>query len=194
MSVKSDRWIIEQSEQGNLIDPFARDQVKKVEQAPGQFKNVLSYGVSSYGYDMRIGHDFKVLKSEQKGIIDPKNFDQSLFEAVHAEESLLIPPHGLVLGQTIEYFKIPRDILTICFGKSTYARCGVFMNITPFEPEWEGHATIGINNLSPVPVRLYAGEGIAQLLFLEAAEVCAVSYQDRKGKYQAQKSITTAKV
>lgn len=168
-----------------MIKPFSRDQVKK---------GVISYGTSSYGYDMRIGHTFQVLKSSSTQEVDPKNIDPQLYESVTVEDFLVLPPHTLALGQTIEYFKIPRDILTIAFGKSTYARVGVLVNITPFEPEWEGFATLAISNLSNAPVRIYAGEGIGQLIFLQADEVCGISYADRKGKYQAQKSITTAKI
>ena len=137
MSVKSDRWIIEKSERHGMIAPFARTQVKKVEQPSGNSKNVLSFGVSSYGYDMRLGNEFRLLRQDAKGPINPKNINPDLFETITTEDALVVPPHGLVLAQTLEYFKIPRDILTLCFGKSTYARCGVFVNVTPFEPEWE---------------------------------------------------------
>ncbi len=192
MPVKSDSWIIEQSDRG-MIQPFARSQVKKVE-APFGENPVISYGPSSYGYDFRIGNTFKILKPGAAAELDPKNINLAHFESQTVQNYLLLPPHTLALGQTVEYFKIPRDILTICFGKSTYARCGVFVNVTPFEPEWEGFATIAISNSGNTPVRVYAGEGIAQLIFLQADEVCATSYQDRKGKYQAQSEITAAKV
>jgi dCTP deaminase len=194
MSIKSDKWIIEQAESG-MIRPFARTQVKKSDLPGGGVRKVVSYGVSSYGYDMRLGNTFRVMRfepGEETKEIDPKNVRPSLFQPVRADDHIVIPPHGMVLGQTVEYFKIPRDILTICFGKSTYARCGVFVNVTPFEPEWEGYATLAISNMSPAPVRLYAGEGIAQLLFLQSDDVCAVSYRDKDGKYQAQQEITTA--
>lgn len=194
MSIKSDKWIIEQSENG-MIRPFAREQVKKNDMPNGTTRKVVSYGVSSYGYDMRLGNTFRVMRfepGEELKEIDPKNVRPSLFQPVRADDHIVIPPHGMVLGQTVEYFKIPRDILTICFGKSTYARCGVFVNVTPFEPEWEGYATLAISNMSPAPVKLYAGEGIAQLLFLQSDDVCAVSYRDKDGKYQAQQEITTA--
>ncbi len=194
MSLKSDKWIIEQCEQFDMIKPFAPTQVKKVETPQGLSKGVLSFGVSSYGYDMRVGHKFRLLKAGPQQIIDPKNITADLYEDIQTDDSLVVPPHGLVLAQTMEYFKIPREILTICYGKSTYARVGIFVNVTPFEPEWEGFATIGISNLSSSPVRLYAGEGIAQLIFLESIDVCAVSYRDKQGKYQAQTDITTAKV
>ncbi len=197
MAIKSDRWIIQNSIENEMIRPFAQDQVKLVEMPEGGMKNVISFGVSSYGYDMRLSNMFQVLRTgenDEPREIDPKNIRPGLFQPVKADDYLVIPAHGLVLGQTIEYFKIPRDILTICYGKSTYARCGVFVNVTPFEPEWEGFATLAITNMSPVPVRLYAGEGIAQLIFLDSDEVCQTSYRDRKGKYQAQAEITTAKV
>jgi len=197
MSIKSDRWIIQTALEQEMIRPFAQEQVKKMELADGQFKNVVSFGVSSYGYDMRLGDVFQVMRlgeNQELRELDPKNVRPGLFQPVKVDEYLLIPPHGLVLGQTIEYFKIPRGILTICFGKSTYARCGVLVNVTPFEPEWEGFATLAISNMSPAPVRLYAGEGIAQIIFLESDEICQTSYRDRKGKYQTQEEITTAKV
>lgn len=178
-----------------MIRPFSRTQIKKVDLPQGASRKVISYGVSSYGYDMRIGNMFRVMRlepGEETKEVDPKNIRPSLYQPVRADDYLVIPPHGMVLGQTVEYFKIPREILTICFGKSTYARCGVFVNVTPFEPEWEGYATLAISNMSPAPVRLYAGEGIAQLLFLQSDDVCAVSYRDKDGKYQAQQEITTA--
>ena len=194
MPVKSDQWIIEQSEKSEMIKPFAPSQVKKVESPAGVSKGVISFGVSSYGYDMRLGTEFRLLQGDHGGLVDPKNIDPTLYAPFSTENPFELPAHGLVLAQTLEYFKIPRDILTICFGKSTYARCGVFVNVTPFEPEWEGFATIAISNLSARPVRLYPKEGIAQLIFLQSDEVCAVSYRDKQGKYQAQTEITTAKV
>lgn len=193
MPVKSDKWIVEQSERNRMIEPFAKSQVKKIERN-GASQGVISFGTSSYGYDMRIGSTFQILKSGPNVEVDPKNIQPELYETVTVKDYLVLPPHTLALGQTIEYFRIPRDILTIAFGKSTYARVGVLVNITPFEPEWEGFATLGISNVSNAPVRIYANEGIGQLIFLQADEVCSVSYADRKGKYQAQTSITTAKV
>lgn len=193
MATKSDRWIIEQSEQNEMIRPFAREQVKQIELPSGNIRKVISFGVSSYGYDMRLGNMFRVLKADGKTEIDPKNIKPGLFQTIRADDYLVLPPQTLALAQTLEYFKIPRDVLTICYGKSTYARCGVLVNVTPFEPEWEGFATIAISNLSPNPVRLYAGEGIAQLIFLQTDDVCAVSYRDKNGKYQAQLEPTTAK-
>lgn len=194
MPIKSDEWIVQQSENGDMIRPFAKEQVKEIILPNGTLRKVVSFGVSSYGYDMRIGNIFKVLQVNPDKEIDPKIVPAGLYRTIRADNHITIPPHGIVLGQTVEYFKIPRNILTICFGKSTYARCGIFVNVTPFEPEWEGHATLAINNMSPNPVRIYTGEGIAQLIFLQADTVCATSYADKKGKYQAQQEITTAKV
>lgn len=194
MPVKSDSWIIEQAEANEMIRPFAREQVKQLELPQGTIRRVISFGVSSYGYDMRLGNMFRVLRSDTNMEIDPRNMKPGLFQTIRADDYLLIPPHGLVLAQTMEYFKIPRDILTICFGKSTYARCGVLVNVTPFEPEWEGFATIAISNMTASPVRLYSGEGIAQLIFLQSDSVCAVSYRDKNGKYQAQLEPTAAKI
>lgn len=194
MPVKSDGWIIQQSEKKDMIRPFARAQVKQIELPSGTLRRVVSYGVSSYGYDMRLGNIFRVLRRDENMELDPKNVKPGFFQTVRADDYFLLPPQGLVLAQTTEYFKIPRDILTICFGKSTYARCGVLVNVTPFEPEWEGHATIAISNMSHCPVRLYTGEGIAQLIFLKADEVCEISYADKGGKYQAQTEPTAAKV
>jgi len=194
MPIKSDLWIIQQCENSEMIRPFAKEQVKQVDLPGGNIRRVVSYGVSSYGYDMRLGNIFKVCKQEPTKEIDPKNINPGLYKKVRADDYIVLPPQGLILGQTLEYFKIPRNILTICFGKSTYARCGVFINITPFEPEWEGYATLAISNLGPHSVRIYSGEGVAQLLFLQSDEVCFTSYRDKEGKYQAQKEITVAKV
>ncbi|MCE5311629.1 MAG: dCTP deaminase [Nitrospiraceae bacterium] len=178
--VKNDDWIRQNAVKG-MIEPFNEDQVRS---------GVISYGVSSYGYDMRVGDSFKVFSGYSGGaVVDPKNLDNSLFTDITADHCL-IPPHSYILATSLEYFRIPRDILVICFGKSTYARCGVVVNVTPLEPEWEGHITISISNTSPVPVKIYANEGIGQLVFLQAAEVCRTSYKDKKGKYQAQKGIT----
>lgn len=182
MSVKSDRWIIEMAENHEMIKPFERSQIRLG----------ISFGVSSYGYDISLSDEFKLLDVSGLTEIDPKGDMTGHFIDTRAE-SVLIPPNSFVLGRTREYFKIPRDVVTICFGKSTYARSGVIVNVTPFEPEWEGFATISISNTGPVPARVYANEGIAQILFLEAAEVCDQSYKDKKGKYQAQQGITVSK-
>jgi dCTP deaminase len=182
MGVKSDSWIRNMALEHGMIEPFEEKQVR----------TGISYGLSSYGYDFRIGPQFKIFDPKGQGVMDPKDFAHVHFRDFHGEVCE-IPPNSYVLAQTIEYFRIPRDVLTICYGKSTYARCGIYTHITPFEPEWEGHATIAISNATPLPARIYAGEGIAQLLFLGADDVCAVSYADKKGKYQAQKEITVAK-
>ncbi|MEW5993396.1 MAG: dCTP deaminase [Candidatus Zixiibacteriota bacterium] len=179
MSVKSDRWIIRMAREREMIKPFSENQVTRG----------ISFGVSSYGYDISLADEFKVPAFEGVTEIDPKNSAADHFTDVRAE-SILIPPNSFVLGRSREYFRIPRDILTICLGKSTYARSGVVVNVTPFEPEWEGYATISLVNTAPAPVRVYANEGIAQVIFLQTDEECATSYKDKKGKYQAQKKIT----
>jgi len=179
MGVKSDRWIIEMASRHQIIEPFEADQVR----------NGISFGTSAYGYDFRLADEFKVPDLSRIVELDPKKATADLFVDCKAG-SLLIPANSFVLARSLEYFRIPRDVITVCFGKSTYARCGVVVNVTPFEPEWEGFATLSLSNTGPRPVRVYAGEGIAQLLFLEATEVCQVSYRDKKGKYQAQKEIT----
>ncbi len=182
MGVKSDRWIVEMAERHNMIAPFSPDQVR----------GGISFGVSSYGYDISLADEFKLLKVSPELVMDPKRDNHDLFEDIKAD-SVVIPANSYALARTKEYFKIPRNIITICFGKSTYARSGVLVNVTPFEPEWEGFATISLANTAPVPVKIYANEGIAQLLFLEGPEVCQISYADKKGKYQGQKTITLSK-
>lgn len=184
MGVKSDSWIIRMSEKFDMIKPFSARQVKC---------GKVSYGVSSYGYDMRIADEFKILKQASGKILDPKGLDQLIFENFKGR-FCIIPQNSFILGRSVEYFKIPRDVVTVCYGKSTYARLGVAVNVTPFEPEWEGYATISILNCGPMPVKIYSGEGIAQVIFLEASKVCRTSYADKLGKYQAQKKITLSKV
>lgn len=181
--VKNDRWIVDMAKKG-MIEPFEDNQVRK---------GVISFGVSAYGYDIRIADDFKVPKPLAGRVIDPKNFDESNFEHFTGNVCV-IPANSYVLCRSYEYLRIPREILVICFGKSTYARSGVIVNITPLEPEWEGYITISASNSSPFPVKLYANEGLAQLLFLHADEVCMTSYADKKGKYQAQKAIVLPKI
>ncbi len=171
------------SRKHDMIRPFS----------PRQIRKGISYGLSSYGYDFRVADEFRVFTGLNSTEIDPKRHDGAAFTAVKGK-SILIPPHSFALARSVEYFKIPRNILTICVGKSTYARCGLIVNVTPFEPEWEGYATVELSNTSSLPVRVYADEGIAQLIFLEADQVCEVSYADKKGKYQAQKRITPAKI
>jgi dCTP deaminase len=179
MSVKSDRWIKEMSLKHDMISPFSAKQVKKG----------ISFGLSSYGYDIRVADEFKIFTNVNSSIIDPKNFATDSFIDVKAK-SILVPPNSFALARTVEYFKIPREVITICLGKSTYARCGIIVNVTPFEPEWEGYATLEISNTTPLPAKIYANEGIAQILFLGADEICMISYKDKKGKYQGQKHIT----
>ena len=167
-----------------MIEPFVDDQVRA---------GVISYGVSSYGYDVRVGDEFKVFSNVFNAIVDPKNFDPKSFVDIKADVCI-IPPNSFALASTIEYFRIPRDILTICLGKSTYARCGIIVNVTPFEPEWEGHVTIEISNTTPLPAKIYANEGIAQVLFFKGEEEPQVSYKDKGGKYQAQRGVTLPKL
>jgi dCTP deaminase len=180
MSIKPDTWIARMAREHKMIEPFVDDQVRQ---------GVISYGVSSYGYDVRVGDEFKVFTNVYNTVVDPKNFDPKSFVDIKANECV-IPPNSFALASTIEYFRIPRDVLTICLGKSTYARCGIIVNVTPFEPEWEGHVTIEISNTTPLPAKIYANEGIAQVLFFQSDEPCARSYKDKKGKYQAQRGVT----
>ncbi len=184
MTIKPDHWIRKMALEHRMIEPFVDKQVRN---------GVISYGVSSYGYDIRIGNTFKIFTNVFSAIVDPKNFDpKSMVDYVG--DVCIIPPNSFVLAQTVEYFRIPRNVLTICVGKSTYARCGLIVNVTPFEPEWEGYVTLEISNTTPLPAKIYANEGIAQVLFFEADEVCEVSYADKKGKYQGQQNIVLPKV
>ena len=184
MAIKSDRWIRQQALQHKMIEPFSEKQVSA---------GVISYGLSSYGYDLRVSDEFKIFTNVNSAIIDPKAFDERSFVSVQAA-SVIIPPNSFALARSIEYFRIPRDVLTICVGKSTYARCGIIVNVTPFEPEWEGFVTLEISNTTPLPARIYANEGLCQILFFQSDEVCETSYKDRKGKYQAQKGIVLPKL
>ncbi len=181
--LKNDRWIKEMAEKG-MIKPFNKEQVRE---------GVISYGISSYGYDMRIADEFKIFTNINNTVVDPKSFDINSFIDFKGDVCI-VPPNSFVLGCSVEYFRIPREVLVICLGKSTYARCGIVVNVTPLEPEWEGYVTIEISNTSPLPAKIYANEGIAQLLFIEGSEVCKRSYADKAGKYQAQKGITLAKM
>lgn len=187
MSIKSDKWIRAHAEAG-MIKPFAPRQVSRVDG-----KSVISYGVSSYGYDVRCAPEFKIFTNINNTIVDPKNFDPNSFVDVSSDHCI-IPPNSFALSRTVEYFRIPRDILTVCLGKSTYARCGIIVNVTPLEPEWEGHVTLEFSNTTPLPAKIYAGEGVAQVLFLQADEPCEESYKDRAGKYQGQTGITPPKI
>jgi len=184
MAIKADRWIKEMALEHGMIDPFVENQVRE---------SVISYGLSSYGYDVRIGDEFKIFTNLNSTIVDPKHFDPKSFVDFKGEVCI-IPPNSFALGRTVEYFKIPRKIMTICVGKSTYARCGIITNVTPLEPGWEGHVTLEISNTTPLPARIYAGEGIAQILFFESDEECMTSYADKRGKYQQQVGITLPKV
>jgi dCTP deaminase len=180
MSVKSDRWIREMCRKHRMIEPYEEAQVRQ---------GVISYGVSSYGYDIRVADEFKIFTNINTTVIDPKNFDPK--SLVDWKGSVcLIPPNSFALARTVEYFRIPRNVITLCVGKSSYARCGIITNVTPFEPGWEGYATLEISNTTPCPAKIYANEGLAQVLFIEGDEECEVSYADKKGKYQAQTSIT----
>ena len=177
--IKSDRWIRRMAVEKGMIKPFEDRQVRK---------GGISYGLSSYGYDIRIADEFKIFTNINTTIVDPKSFDPRSFVDVQGEVAV-IPPNSFALGRSVEYFKIPRNVLTICVGKSTYARCGVITNVTPFEPEWEGYVTLEISNTTPLPAKIYANEGIAQVLFFESDEACETSYADRQGKYQGQQGI-----
>jgi len=182
--LKSDRWIRKMAKEHDMINPFSEKQVRQ---------GVVSYGLSSYGYDLRVADEFKIFTNVNCTVVDPKQFDERSFVTVRAD-SCLVPPNSFALARSVEYFKIPRDVLTICVGKSTYARCGIIVNVTPFEPEWEGFVTLEISNTTPLPARVYANEGLCQILFFQSDEVCETSYADRKGKYQAQKGIVLPKL
>ena len=181
--LKNDRWIREMAEKG-MITPFNKEQARE---------GVISYGVSSYGYDMRVSDEFKIFTDINNTVVDPKNFDvRNLVD--FKGDVCIVPANSFVLARSLEYFRIPREVLVICLGKSTYARCGIVVNVTPLEPEWEGHVTIEISNTSPLPTKIYANEGIAQILFMQGSEGCERSYADKAGKYQAQKGITLARM
>jgi dCTP deaminase len=180
MSVKPDKWIRRMALEHKMIEPFVESQVRE---------GKVSYGLSSYGYDVRIADEFKIFTNINSTIVDPKNFDPRSFVDFRGD-ICVIPPNSFALARTVEYFRIPRDVITVCVGKSTYARCGIIVNVTPFEPEWEGIVTLEVSNTTPLPAKIYANEGIAQVLFFESDEECETSYADKKGKYQAQKSLT----
>jgi dCTP deaminase len=187
MSIKADRWIRQMAAEKAMISPFEPTQIRE---HLGQ--KIISYGTSSYGYDVRCAAEFKVFTNINSVTVDPKNFDPASFVDVK-NDVCIIPPNSFALARTIEYFKIPRNVLTICLGKSTYARCGIIVNVTPLEPEWEGHVTLEFSNTTPLPAKIYANEGVAQFLFLESDEVCETSYLDRAGKYQGQRGVTLPK-
>jgi dCTP deaminase len=187
MSIKSDKWIRRMAEEHGMIEPFEHNQVKTSERG-----KVISYGTSSYGYDVRCSDEFKIFTNINSAIVDPKDFDSNSFVDVKSDVCI-IPPNSFALARTVEFFRIPREVLTICLGKSTYARCGIIVNVTPLEPEWEGHVTLEFSNTSPLPAKIYANEGVAQMLFFSGDEVCDTSYKDRNGKYQGQLGVTLPK-
>jgi len=184
MPIKSDKWIRKMAREHGMIEPFIDEQIRA---------GVVSYGLSSYGYDIRVADEFKIFTNINNTVIDPKNFDPRSFVDIKSD-LCIVPPNSFALARTIEYFRVPRDILTICLGKSTYARCGIIVNVTPFEPEWEGFVTLEISNTTPLPARIYANEGIAQVLFLQSDEECERSYADKKGKYLKQTGVTLPKI
>jgi dCTP deaminase len=188
VTIKSDKWIRRMAAQQRMIEPFEPGQVKEV-----NGKRIVSYGTSSYGYDIRCSDEFKVFTNINATIVDPKVFDEKSFVNIRADECI-IPPNSFALARTVEYFRIPRNVLTICLGKSTYARCGIIVNVTPLEPEWEGHVTLEFSNTTPLPARIYANEGVAQVIFIESDEVCETSYRDRGGKYQGQQGVTLPRI
>lgn len=184
MGIKPDHWIRKMALEQKMIDPFVEGQVSK---------GVISYGLSSYGYDIRVSNEFKVFTNLHSAVVDPKNFDPKSFVEIE-DDYCIIPPNSFALAKTVEYFRIPRSTVTVCVGKSTYARCGIIVNVTPFEPEWEGYVTLEISNTTPIPAKIYSNEGIAQVLFFEGDEECDRSYADKKGKYQKQTGITHPKI
>ena len=184
MALKSDRWIRKMAQEHDMINPFAEKQMRE---------GVVSFGVSSYGYDLRVSDEFKIFTNVMSAIVDPKHFDERSFVTVRTD-CAIIPPNSFALARSVEYFKIPRDVLTICVGKSTYARCGIIVNVTPFEPEWEGFVTLEISNTTPLPAKIYANEWLCQIIFFQGDEPCEVSYKDKKGKYQGQTGIVLPKL
>jgi dCTP deaminase len=187
VSIKSDQWIQRMAIEHGMIEPYEPGQVRD-----RGLDRIVSFGTSSYGYDVRCADEFKIFTNINSAIVDPKNFDANSFVDVQSDVCI-IPPNSFALARTVEYFRIPRKILTVCVGKSTYARCGIIVNVTPLEPEWEGHVTLEFSNTTPLPAKVYANEGVAQVLFFESDEVCAVSYKDRAGKYQGQQGVTLPK-
>ncbi len=187
MPVKSDAWIRRMAAEHGLIEPFEAAQIRE-----NNGSKIISYGTSSYGYDIRCAPEFKVFTNINSTIVDPKAFDSGSFVDI-TSDVCVIPPNSFALARTVEYFRIPRDVLTICLGKSTYARCGIIVNVTPLEPEWEGHVTLEFSNTTPLPAKIYANEGVAQVIFLQSDEKCEISYADRSGKYQGQRGVTLPK-
>jgi dCTP deaminase len=187
MSIKSDRWIRRMATQHKMIEPFEPRQVREANGG-----RIVSYGTSSYGYDIRCSDEFKIFTNINSTIVDPKKFDEKSFVDFRGEVCI-IPPNSFALARTIEHFRIPRNVLVVCLGKSTYARCGIIVNVTPLEPEWEGHVTLEFSNTTPLPAKIYANEGVAQVIFFESDDVCETSYKDRGGKYQGQQGVTLPK-
>ena len=186
--IKSDNWIIDQSENHAMIDPFEPGQVSSVDG-----HKIVSYGTSSYGYDVRCAREFKIFTNINSAVVDPKHFTDDSFVSYEGDVCI-IPPNSFALARTVEYFKIPRDTLVVCLGKSTYARCGIIVNVTPLEPEWEGHVTLEFSNTTNLPAKIYANEGVAQMLFFQSDDICKTSYADRGGKYQGQTGVTLPKM
>jgi len=184
MAIKSDKWIRKMSVENDMISPFEDKQISEKK---------ISYGLSSYGYDIRVTDEYKIFTNVNNSIIDPKRFDENSFVNFKGDVCI-VPANSFALARSVEYFKIPRNVLTICLGKSTYARCGIIVNVTPFEPEWEGHVTLEISNTTPLPAKIYSNEGLCQVLFFESDEICEISYKDKKGKYQKQTGITLPKI
>lgn len=187
MTIKSDKWIQRMADEHGMIEPFEPGQIKQAGD-----ERIVSFGTSSYGYDIRCSEEFKIFTNINTAIVDPKNFDDSSFVDFRGEVCI-IPPNSFALARTVEYFRIPRNVLCVCVGKSTYARCGIIVNVTPFEPEWEGYATLEFSNTTPLPAKIYANEGVAQVIFFEADEDCGTSYKDRGGKYMGQVGVTLPK-
>ena len=187
MSIKSDKWIRRMSENEAMIEPFESGQVRE-----NNGEKIVSYGTSSYGYDVRCADEFKIFTNVHSATVDPKRFDMNIFVDIKSDYCV-IPPNSFALARTVEYFRIPRSVLTVCLGKSTYARCGIIVNVTPLEPEWEGHVTLEFSNTTSLPAKIYANEGVAQMLFFESDEICETSYKDRGGKYQGQTGVTLPK-
>ena len=184
MSIKSDKWIRKMANEHGMIEPFNDKQVSK---------GMISYGLSSYGYDIRVANNYKIFTNVNNSVVDPKNFDAASF-VDFTGDVCIVPPNSFALAQSVEYFRIPRNVLSVCLGKSTYARCGIIVNVTPFEPEWEGYVTLEISNTTPLPAKIYSNEGLCQVLFFQSDEDCEVSYKDKSGKYQGQVNITLPRI
>lgn len=187
MSIQPDNWIKKMAKEHGMIEPFEENQVRHIDSTS---ERLVSYGLSSFGYDLRVADEFKVFTNVLNSVVDPKNFDDKSFVNIKTDNVCIVPPNSFALARSVEYFRIPRDVLTVCLGKSTYARCGIIVNVTPFEPEWEGQVTLEISNTTPLPAKIYANEGLAQVIFFKSDSGCDVSYADRKGKYMKQKGIT----